>query len=665
MTLSFDLFAARVHAIYRLPLNRAMNSPWNVGRLAQVFAVSFCVSVGSVPATVTPDSPPGQRAVELGPPIDLADMAVTKQAGSMKLGAANVSTNSLTFQVDEKSCFIYATPEGYDYLAVGELLPEAQPGQPLLPAKTFKVELDKEAEVLGLEVIEGTFREIKAELNLLPAFQADGPNVWQIIADDKVYRASVLFPGRLVSMDHGADNQRQYVFARLFPVQYLPAKKRAMLLTQATLRLYYRSKGPPGAAVPDAGAKRVQGDRAPGLATEAQCIVLCPAKLQPAAEKLSRFHAGQEGITSAVVTTEAIGQAYAPAEDPPHEGYQNSQLDGRDQIRNYDYVLAKKIIAYLRDQQAHPRLVYVTILGDGLLVPPSFYFHSRLYETLNYPWSKEYRTHPKWVPTDLFYASPDYDWVPNFRMGRLSVNDPAEAAKVVDKVIRWHENADWYWFRNVQLGGMGSLAALRAEREGLFEGMKVKKFLFGDDRTARVFIEPALTSRDTGIFWCVLHGGVTHQAWPDSLLRADDLLRYSPHDKVPIVISITCSAGAFDLDLLRWSSERAAHSFGEGVLNSPAGGIAYFGSSRNSRGGNSCFLREGQTAIIRQWYFQELLYDILQSRRQGADTLGQLYADALFAFVSNNDMAGNPRNVLTAFQYVHLGDPALKIPVRP
>jgi hypothetical protein len=37
----------------------------------------------------------------------------------------------------------------------------------------------------------------------------------------------------------------------------------------------------------------------------------------------------------------------------------------------------------------------------------------------------------------------------------------------------------------------------------------------------------------------------------------------------------------------------------------------------------------------------------------------------LFAFVSNNDMVGNPRDVLTAFEFVHLGDPALKIPVRP
>jgi hypothetical protein len=274
----------------------------NARRLSLTFVVGLQVTVASVLLAATPVSSPGQRTVEFGPAVNLSDVAVSKQAGSMKLGVANVSTNTLTFQVDEKTCFIYATPEGYDYLAVGELLPEAQWGHPLLPAKTFKVELNKEAELLGLEVVEGTFREIKAELNLLPAVGKD----FQVVADDKVYRASALFPGRLLSIDHGADNQRQYVFARLFPVQYLPAKKRAMLLTQGTLRLYYRSKGPPGASAPDAGSKRVQSDLAQGLATEAQCVVLCPAKLQPAAEKLSRFHAEQEGITSAVVTTEAI-----------------------------------------------------------------------------------------------------------------------------------------------------------------------------------------------------------------------------------------------------------------------------------------------------------------------------------------------------------------------
>jgi hypothetical protein len=180
--------------------------------------------------------------------------------------------------------------------------------------------LDKDAEVLGLEVVEGTFREIKAELNLLPAVQVDDPIEGQMIADERVYRTSTLLPGRLVSLDRGADNQRQYVFARLFPVQYVPAQKRAILLTHCTLRLYSRPKGPPEAAAPRAGSRQMLNDRGEDLAAEAQCVVLCPAELRAAAEKLSRFHAEQEGITSAVVTTEAIGQTYAPAEDPLYEG---------------------------------------------------------------------------------------------------------------------------------------------------------------------------------------------------------------------------------------------------------------------------------------------------------------------------------------------------------
>jgi hypothetical protein len=174
-----------------------------------------------------------------------------------------------------------------------------------------------------------------------------------------------------------------------------------------------------------------------------------------------------------------------------------------------------------------------------------------------------------------------------------------------------------------------------------------------------------LTTRDTGILWYTGHGLVTTLAFIESSLRADDLLRYSPHAKVPIVISIACYCGAFDLDLLSWPYGPADRSFGEAVLSSPAAGIAYFGSSRPGFGSPSLFLQQKEIAIIRGWYLGDLLYGILQSRRQGADTLGQLYADALFAFVSNNDMAGNPRNVLAAFQFVHLGDPALKIPVRP
>ena len=364
------------------------------------------------------------------------------------------------------------------------------------------------------------------------------------------------------------------------------------------------------------------------------------------------------------MTTEAIGEVYTAAEDPPCEGYQNAQLGGWDGINHYDYALAKRIVAYLRDQPAHPRLTYVAILGNGLLVPPSFYYYYRRYDAVNTPpyrFPEDHRLHEKWVPSDLFYASPDYDWVPNFRVGRLSVNDANEAAHVVDKVIRWHANADWSWFRNVQAGGL--MGTDTAESEGLFEGMNLKRLRQGDDRADRVFLEPALNTRDTGIFWFCFDGSVSGVSFVGSWLGSDELLHYAPHIKVPVVILLTCYSGTFDLDLTQCSCIRGQHSFGEALLNSPAAGIACFGSSRAAHGG-SVPSGPGRkpSAIDHMW---TLLYGILQSRRQGADTLGQLYADTLFAFVSNANMAGNPCDVFDVFDFVFLGDPALKIPVRP
>jgi len=40
----------------------------------------------------------------------------------------------------------------------------------------------------------------------------------------------------------------------------------------------------------------------------------------------------------------------------------------------------------------------------------------------------------KWVPADFFYASPDYDLVPNYAIGRIPVNNLEEAEHVVQKI---------------------------------------------------------------------------------------------------------------------------------------------------------------------------------------------------------------------------------------
>jgi len=115
-----------------------------------VVATTFCGAAISELTAAAPDSSAQPRAVELGPPIDLSSLVISKQTVSVAAAPADVRTETLSFQMDTQSCSIYATTKGYDYLKVGDLLPEALPGQPLLAMKTFRVELDRETEILGV-----------------------------------------------------------------------------------------------------------------------------------------------------------------------------------------------------------------------------------------------------------------------------------------------------------------------------------------------------------------------------------------------------------------------------------------------------------------------------------------------------------------------------------
>jgi hypothetical protein len=656
-----------------------MKTSVNARRLYLTFVLSLHATAASVLLAAMPGSSPEQRTVELGPPANLADLAVKKQPVSwrlpisnvitnMKLPAANVSTNSLTFEVDEKNCFIYTAPEGFDYLAIEDLEPWTMPGQPQLPMKTFIVRLDRNVEVYGVEVVDGTYREMRQPVNIVPVPLFGGPNDGKYILNEALskHRANVFFPGTLVACDWGLDNQHQHVFVRFFPVQYVPGQRKAVLVTRATIRLYYGVHTKEDSASTGDSDTRKKESAGQITASEAACVVICPEVLRHQADRLSEFHTKAEGISSTVVTTEAIGATYEPAGHPPFSGYADRQLQGWNTITNYQYTLARQIVAYLRDRAMHPGLVYVTILGDGLLVPPSYYSFGKG-ETAN----------QSWVPTDFFYASPDYDFVPNHAVGRLSVNDAAEAERLVDKIIRWHRNAKWEWFRNVWLaGGRGGefeadlceMAFDKAEADGLFSGMQVKKLYHKDGRLDRAYLLPALTTASVGILYYSCHGTLSEVRLDSTILTGQDVLDSRRNDNVPVVFSESCNNGNFDLDLMtfpfgRYGMQPFGHSFGECVLKSPAGGIAFFGMTRLGGGTSLHYLQGGEPRVTKAMSHTAMMRYALRSYHRGSDTLGQLYSDALYSYVANNILFGP--DTRWVFQFVLLGDPALKIPVRP
>jgi len=240
----------------------------------------------------------------------------------------------------------------------------------------------------------------------------------------------------------------------------------------------------------------------------------------------------------------------------------------------------------------------------------------------------------------------------------------------VDKIIRWHKNARWDWFKNVCLAGgrlfdymiyTGEMGYEEAIRQGLFDGMNVKRFYESAARLEPPYLEPVFTTLGAGIFCYAGHASVD-SLWVSSKrieMKAGDVMRYSANDRVPLVFSDACDSGAFDLDLMNDGHDL---SFGEALVKSPAGGIAVFGASRITWSTTLSYFNHGHPVVAKLCGMQGLVHYALKSYRGGTDTLGKLSSDALYSYVANNRLSGCRPNMHIVFASVLLGDPALKIP---
>jgi len=603
----------------------------------------------------------GKRPVKLGPAADVSASPVTRQVLRGNIQQLGPSTRTLAFEIDPAACAVYPAPEGYEYLKVNELKPTGRPGEPELPMKTFVVELDKAEHVYGVEISAGKFSEVDGDVNLVPMpkpgeWSAGGGRSATHIPDQAVYSLSTPFPGRWVSYETGADNKHQYVYVRLFPLQYTPNRKKAIILTEATVNVYYGSAPLAGEPIPDASAPLALSP----IVTGVPGVVICPSSLQAQANELAAFHQTQ-GIPSAVVTTEQISASYSAAADPPFTGYRNSALPGWRNLKRYNYILAKQIIAFLADTGHHTGLEYVTLLGDGLLIPPSYYY------------SANGGSYSDWIPTDFFYASPapDYDFVANYKVGRLPVSNAAEASALVNKLKNWGGHPNWDWFRNAYITGgiphadhyyCGELNTTAAVNADFFSGMNLSKCFHSDDAFTKTCLEPSLSTAQVGLTYFIAHGSVGGIALDDGGLTASNLMGYPPNLDTPVVLSVACDCGAYDLDI---AGTYSGNSFGEAVLKSQAGGIAYIGGSRLNVGDAIYYYDRGNVVIDKQTYIIGLLHHVLGAYHDGKTLLGDICNGALSTYLLYNPPADDPVSAETLFRHVLLGDPALKIPTQP
>ena len=558
----------------------------------------------------------------------------------------NLKEKTISFHFDHSKCKSYKMNMGHAYVSIDGLEPFGLPGNPMIPMEKYLLELPKNAKIIEIGVVDGNYNEIKNELHIIPNpqpifwsnFKTSNENkINRLIPNMDVYSSDCLFPGTTLSYNVGEDNKLTKVFIKFYPIQYMPRSGKTFLLSDGLIKLYYEVK-----------------EKYPDLSVS-ECsnninIIIAPPSLYDPALQLKELHDG-EGTLTDIVNTTWIYRKYEEAGDPPYPGYDNSTYIVGDDISNYNYSLAKKILAYLNDTANHSNLQYVTLLGNARLIPPSYY----------------YEYYSTWVPTDFFYSSPDYDLVPNYKLGRLPVNNSEEAVHVINKIISWDASSDLFGNISVAAGkpfgtpyDIGEMIVTDSINQGLFRGIVPRKCYRTELSFDRLNLTKSLMGK-TGILYHIGHGSGDALSLEGDPLDVEDIMNLPQSNTSPIVVSISCVNGAFDTNLVDLGFNL---SFGESLLLSNSGGIAYIGGSRGNYGSPIFALDKGYLNIFKETYMAAMLTYLFEPFYNGTSKLGDLTSYASTRYVESHDFT-DPIDKYTFFDFVLLGDPALQLPSRP
>ncbi len=559
----------------------------------------------------------------------------------------------VSMHVETEGAVIFKTRQNFDLLQLEGLTPRGEPGQPTIYSKPLELKLDRNARVTGVKLISGKYVELEQELNLAPrpkphAWSKDIPHDPTLRKNDTIYRNDTLFPGKTVSFISGRNQHNTIVHVQLNVSQYNPVQKRLLLLTEAQIEISYIVEN-----------VRLENSFNPKATTEAANIIITDPAFSAAADSLKNLHETMEDVPTEVVTTDWINTNYSAADDPTTPGYATESSNPLNS--HYNYELAKKIVAYLRDSMAHPNLTSITLLGDAEYIPPSYYFHIQV----------EDRPDPfaDWIGSDLFYSSPDYDMVMNFGLGRLPATSLDEALLMFTKIKNWKTNLNATWFDNVQLVGgaafatkllFGEAITLDPVNKGYFQGMNIGKNYLTRGNLNSGHVLPYFSDENTGIFYHVGHGSIGMMEVGQDYVSSFDFTGLPAKEKYPIVVSIGCLCGSYDTELFE-SISIEFPCIAESVLLSQAGGIAYFGGVRYNYGGfDADFQDNGTMSIVRVTEMAAMFNGVFKSWSEGTLSFGTLASNARDRYVNQTGLSDSV-DKLTLYEFLFFGDPALTL----
>jgi hypothetical protein len=397
-------------------------------------------------------------------------------------------------------------------------------------------------------------------------------------------------------------------------------------------------------------------------------LIIFSESFRPAAEQFKSLHKKYESIDSVLISVEEIDQAENKSlPEPDFDGWA-TRKPTKIKIKGYKYELALKIAAYLEKQGNTQSISSVLILGNAALVPPSYYFYADYTPPSGIDAVDAYTS---WIPSDIFYSSPNLDLVMEWPVGRIPVDTNAEAVQVANKLEKWKNDWDKSWTdRYLYMGGnvtfdfryLGEMYYLAFQQNGVF-GDKPKLYFESSGDFTREKALDMFANENSVMMWLYSHGMGDGFYFPDEPLLAKDMLDLPYKKGLPLILSPSCMDGGFDYHLIDVPFDQSDElSIGEAIHKAPGAGIGYLGGARiNLTGAEFSLGDQGKLNFGQSGYIPALLLEFLQAYQAGITRIGDAYMMAHNLFLEREGIQ-NIGDLAMYVNYVLLADPVMSLP---
>lgn len=536
-------------------------------------------------------------------------------------------------------------------------------------ARTLRVETLPEIPYYERAYEVGADTQVQATWSNAVAFRTDGPVPLRALpetffwAADKNFELAKpgrtrFFPGTFLQVV----KQGTQALVRFFPLQWDTQNHEMIRLTHLNVDLFRR---------PVDGLAR-------SASRGSESVILVREAQKDMARALQEFHLRNYAMASEIVTVESVEKSEKEIDESSlPEGYKDRSLADDSVVAwdpksgtGYPYSLARKLIAYFQNRlTTSTKLKYITLLGDGAAIPPSYYFSVRA------------GFGARFGVTDQCYSAVNQCLDPKASVGRLPFTKPAELKSYFAKVERWMKYAPTSSSELALFGGkafagpfyIGELGSLRAMPDRpTWRGLQ-KFFRTKQNYTRSTVLSSLGGAGDSSILFSLDHG--TGNSWrvEKNGISSEEILELKTQGRTvnPLIFSIACINAAFDetttKDEIFSDPDLGEVSVGVALLKSVAGSVAYFGSARNAMGAPLYDVdSRGNLTLLDSNHGLKLMETAIQAYHgKGEGRLGD------FTLAAFSEFASNPASKLSVERFrwsflnaTLLGDPVMSMPKR-